>query len=131
MMILANKYSNFLTNLVNSLYSNSNINFTYSIMPISYYNDSDYIADSFKLAQSGYSYLLPALALGISQRDLCNLKDLENSFLKLQEKLLPLGSAYTQSASAQENGRPSLKEEEKAEQTIKNEEALDNQGGSD
>jgi hypothetical protein len=100
-------------------------------MPISYYNESDYISDSFKLAQSGYSYLLPALALGISQRDLCNLKDLENSFLELQDKLLPLGSAYTQSANTQENGRPSLKEEEKAEQTIKNEEALDNQGGSD
>lgn len=131
MMMLANKYSSFLTNLVNSLYSNSNINFTYTIMPISYYNESDYISDSFKLAQSGYSYLLPALALGMSQRDLCNLKDLENSFLQLQEKLLPLGSAYTQSANVQENGRPSLKEEEKAEQTIKNEEALDNQGGSD
>jgi hypothetical protein len=64
-------------------------------MPINYYNESQYITDSFKLAQSGYSFILPAIALGITQRDLVNLKDLENDVLDLHDKLLPLQSAYT------------------------------------
>ena len=49
------------------------------ILPISYYDTSDYIKDTFKLAQSGYSYLIPSLAIGITQKDLVNLKDLENN----------------------------------------------------
>ena len=50
MMILGNKYSRFLTFIINSLYANSNINFKYILLPISYYDTSDYIKDSFKLA---------------------------------------------------------------------------------
>jgi len=87
MMILGNKYSRFLTFVVNSLFANSNISFKYTILPVSYYDSSDYIVDSFKLAQSGYSFLLPALALGITQKDLVNLKDLENDALDLMKKL--------------------------------------------
>ena len=49
----------------------------------------DKFADtSFKLVGSGYSFLMPALALGLSQKDLGNLKDLENNVLKLGEKKL-------------------------------------------
>jgi ABC-type multidrug transport system permease subunit len=95
MMILGNKYSRFFTFIINSLYANSNINFKYMILPISYYDTSDYIKDTFKLAQSGYSYLIPSLAIGITQKDLVNLKDLENKSLKMIEKLIPLSSAYT------------------------------------
>jgi hypothetical protein len=50
--------------------------------------------------------LLPAIALGINQRDLSNLKDLENDVLKLREKLIPLMSSYTQSG---EVGAPAKK----------------------
>ena len=50
------------------------------------------------MAQSGYSYMLPALAAGLSQRNFCSVKDLENEVLGLRERLLPLQSAYTQSA---------------------------------
>jgi len=66
MMILGNKYSRFLSFIINSLYANTNINFKYTLLPISYYDVSEFITDSFKLAQSGYSYLIPALALGIT-----------------------------------------------------------------
>ena len=62
MMILGNKYSRFFTFIINSLYANSNINFKYTLLPISYYDSSDYITDSFKLAQSGFSFLMPSLA---------------------------------------------------------------------
>jgi hypothetical protein len=66
MLILAKKYSLFVTNVINSLYSNSNINFKYIILPITYYNAEKFLEMSFKLAGSGYSLLLPALSLGMS-----------------------------------------------------------------
>ena len=130
MMILANKFSLFLTNLINRLYENGNINFKYTILPITYYNSSKYVDTSFKLASSGYSFLLPGLALGFSQRDLVNVKDLENDVLGLTEKLIPLQSAHTQSADANaEGGAPKKEPLEKAPKTIENEKSLDNQTG--
>ena len=127
MMHLANKYSMFLSNLLNLVFSNTNINFKYEFLPITYYNESTFITDSFKLAQSGYSFILPALSLGVTQRDLGNLKDLENDVMKLGEKLKPLQSAYTQSANSV--GAPEKSSDEKSEKTIANEVSLDNQGG--
>lgn len=62
MMHLANKFSLFISNTINSLFGNSNISFKYTIMPISYYNTKEFIEESFKLVNSGYSLLLPALA---------------------------------------------------------------------
>lgn len=131
MMVLGNKYSTFITNLVNKLYSNTNVNFKYTIFPITYYNESTYITDTFKLAQSGYSFIMPALALGMSQRDLSNIKDLENNLLELGDKLKPLNSAYTQSSNSNEVGAPQKKAEEKSPKTLQNEESLDKQGGSE
>ena len=130
MMILGNKYSRFLTFILNSLFANSNITFRYRVLAVSYYDTSEFITDSFKLAQSGYSYLLPALGVGITQRDLLNLKDLENEGLKLMDKLIPLSSAYTQAAGTGKVGRPELPADQKSQKTIQNEQALDNDGGS-
>lgn len=126
MMILANKYARFVSRVVNSIFGNSNITFKYTILPVSLYNQSDFVTDSFKLAQSGYSYLLPAVAMGLSQREIVNIKDLENDVLGLQEKLVPLSSAYTQSNG--QVGAPEKKLEDKSEKTIKNEDAIDRQG---
>ena len=117
MMILGNKYSRFLTFIINNLFSNSNITFKYTILPISLYNDSDFIKDAFKLSQSGYSFMLPALALGITQKDLLNIKELENDALDLLTKLIPLQSSYTQNAKG-DVGRPALPLDEKSEKTI-------------
>ena len=132
MMYLANKFSRFITNSINRIYGNTNITFKYQILPVSIHNMDKFVDQSFKLSGSGYSYLLPVVALGLSQRDIVNLKELENDVLKLGEKLIPLSSSYTQS-SDNSTGRPKLDDSEKAEKTIKNEESLDNQagGGSD
>ena len=124
MMVLADKYSHFVTFIINFLFANSNINFKYTILPVSWYNVTQYITDTFKLAQSGYSFLLPAIAAGTSQKDLMNLKTLENKVLDLASVLLPLKSAYTQGSG--EVGRPKLPAEEKSPKTIQNEESLDN-----
>lgn len=117
-MILGRQYSSFVSRVVNTLYGTSQVDFTYRVLPITEYNVEDYVANSFKLAQSGYSLLLPAIAHGVSQRDLVNLKELENGLLNLTESLKPPQSAHTQgkdSASADEGGRPALKTEEKTE----------------
>lgn len=135
MMILANKYARFIGYIVNTLFSNANINFKYIILPVSLFNQSEYISDAFKLAQSGYSYLQVAAAAGLSQNELKNIKNLENDVLNLKDLLVPLSSAYTESAKSAEGtgkvGAPEKKLEEKAVKTIQNEESLDHQGGSE
>lgn len=145
MMYLANKFSRFITNLLNDIFGNGNITFKYTIMPISYYNAVDFADASFKLVGSGYSALMPALAFGLTQKDLVSIKDLENDVLKLGDKLKPLMSSYTQTADGNskegdskekpvetdvdEGGRPKKKEDEKADKTHQNEESLDRTGG--
>jgi hypothetical protein len=66
MMILARKYSLFTSFILNNLFANSNVNFKYVILPVSWYNVTQYITDTLKLAQSGYSFFLPAIAAGLS-----------------------------------------------------------------
>ena len=129
MMVLGNKYSNFISFLLNDKYGNNAISFKYSMLPITYYNESSYITDSLKLAQNGYSFFLPALALGITQRDLLDLKEVENNVFKLSELLIPLQTSYTQSSA--EVGRPNLPDDQKSDKTIANEISLDAQGGSE
>lgn len=125
MMILARKLENFITYIINNRFGNSNITFTYKILPITYYNSFKFVDTSLKMANSGYSFILPALAMDISQKELGNLKDLENDVLKLKEKLIPLSTSYTETGNV---GRPELPAQEKSAKTIANEESLD--GGS-
>lgn len=127
MMILGNKYSVFITNIVNLLCGNGNVSFKYTILPISYYNQQKYLDLTHKLANSGYSFLLPSIALDLNQKDIVNIKYLENKILKLDELLIPLSSAFTQKAEANKTGRPKLDDSEKAKKTLQNEESLDNQ----
>ena len=129
MMILGNKYARFITFILNSLFANSNVSFKYIILPVGIYNQSEYISDMLKLAQSGYSYLQVAAAAGINQHELSSLKDLENNVLNLREVLIPLASSYTESSG--EVGAPEKALEDKSPKTIQNEEALDHQGGLD
>ena len=141
MMILANKFSAYITNLLNNKFGNGNVTFKYTILPITHHNYEKFVDTSFKLVGSGYSFLMPALALGLSQKDLGNLKDLENNVLKLGEKLIPPSTSYTQSADGtsddetdkdgktgepvktdtDEGGRPKKEEGEKADTTLETE----------
>lgn len=125
MMYLANKFSRFVTSIINELYGNANISFKYTILPVSYYNTDKYVETSFKLVGSGYSILLPALAMGMSQRDFSNVKDLENDILELSKKMKPLQSSYTQTANGNNDngGRPTKDDSAKTETTIVTEES--------
>lgn len=131
MMYLAHKFERFITNTVNTKFANGNINFKYVILPISHHNEQKYIDTTFKMANSGYSYIVPAIAQGFTQRDFMNLKDLENDVMKLGEKMKPLSSAFTQTADGgdEEGGRPTKEQEEKTEETIAKEESLDKTAG--
>lgn len=101
MMILGRKYAHFITTLVNKKFSNKKIKFKFLILPVSYHNSSEYISKAKDLAAFGYSFLIPALATGIDQTNLEDLKLLENELLELDEILKPLQSSYTQSGKAQ------------------------------
>lgn len=134
MMHLANKFAKFITNVVNNNFANSNIDFKYTILPVTYQNESKYIDANYKLANSGYSLSVPALAQGLSQKDLVNLKDLENDVLKLTEKLIPPKTSFTSTGEDSKGGRPEKDADEKKDQTIKNEESIEKsktQGGSE
>ena len=71
--------------------------FKFIVLPISYYNNEEYISKAKDLAAFGYSFLTPILSTGIDQTNLVDLKNLENELLNLDEYLKPLQSAYTQS----------------------------------
>lgn len=118
MMYLANQISEFISGQLNRLFGNSNISFKYMLLSVSYYNQKEYVETSFKLVGSGYCFLLPAAALGFSQDDLTNIKDLENDVLKLQDRLRPLATAYTQSGN--EPGATEKAASERSDKTIQN-----------
>lgn len=143
MMYLANKFARFITNIVNENFANSNISFKYVILPITYQNESKYIDSSYKLSTTGYSLSVPALAMGFSQKDLANLKDLENDVLKLGDKLIPPKTSFNSTSESSggitgeggdQGGRPSKETDDKRDQTLKNEESIqksNTQGGSE
>ena len=128
MMIFAKRLNKLVTRLMNDKFSNGEVSFNYEILPITYYNESRYIENSMKLANSGYSFLIPALAMGISQSEIVNIKDLENDVLKLADKLIPLSTSYTQSGNSP--GRPALDPQDKSEKTVANEISLDRGGNT-
>ena len=130
MMYFADKMANVISLLLNKLFGNTNLSFKYIILPVTQHNKDNYIKTALSLATTGYSFIVPAVALGINQKDLCDLKDLETQVLKLEDKLKPLSTAFTQTSksadsdSDSETGRPELGDDEKSEKTVANREAL-------
>ncbi len=120
MMVLAENISFLFSFIMTKHFGDNQISFKLRILPITYYNNSDYSENAFKLASSGYSFLLPALSVGITQTDLFDLKSLENDLLDLPSMLIPLKSSYTQSGG--EGGTEALDDSEKTDKTIQNEE---------
>jgi hypothetical protein len=96
MMYLANSYSNWLTYILNTRFGNGKITFSAKILPVSYYNADDYISKTLNMAQYGYGFLVPSIALGIDQSEIQDLKTLEIDLLNLDVKLVPLVSSHTQ-----------------------------------
>lgn len=136
MMFLANSYGVWLSYILNQRFADNKITFSAKILPVSYYNTDDYISKTINMAQYGFSFLVPSIALGINQSEIMSLKKLEIDLLKMDVKLVPLQSSHTQSGkgdktSASGNGadpenpddKPNneKKESEKSDRTIANE----------
>lgn len=126
MMWFASKMAKIISNVVNSAFSSRDLWFKYTFLPISFYNIKDFVDYGIRQSQLGYSYFIPPLAIGLTQRDIESLKDLENT-LGLREKLIPLSTSYTQSGTiaGRRAGRPALQDSEKSDKTIANERSLD------
>lgn len=124
---IAKSFISFLNYHVNRKFSSKKIFLEVLILPITHYNREEMFDLYLKGAQYGYSKILAGIASGIKQSDFINLLNYENNCLNLNENMFPLKSSYTsseKSASQEGAGRPQLKETEKSEKTISNEESL-------
>jgi len=142
-MIFGTSFANWLKFLLNMEYGSNSFTFDVVMLPISYYNRSEMFKTSLQAAQNGFSIFIPALALGISQKQLINLKQLENS-LNLLDYMKPLSSSYTQTGSdiksstsredgklkadiTNENNNNQKSETEKTDETLR----VENSGGNE
>lgn len=122
MMYLANSYSIWLSYILNKKYGDNKIRFTAKILPVSYYNNEEYISKTLDMAQYGYSFLVPSVALGLNQSEVTDIKKLEIDLLKLNVELIPLQSSHTQSG---ENINNEKDQDKKTDKTLANEESKD------
>ena len=139
MMYLANNFSIWLKNLVNSIFSDKYITFGVEILPVGQYNVKDYQSQALNAAQYGYSFMIPSLAMGLEQNQLLDLKKVEMEVLKMDEVLIPLQSSHTSSGKegssksssklteqeqeAKEKEANLKSEEERSEKTVQNRES--------
>lgn len=117
MMGLADSFAMWLTNVVNLYANTKSVIYKARILPISYYNQEDFSKVALEMAGYGYSFLVPALALRMSQLDLLSIKELEGNILDMSSILIPLQSAHTQSKDA---GAPAKDDSKKTDKTIAN-----------
>ena len=112
---------NWLTYHVNRKFAkNSQYFFEVNTLPITHYNRRDILSDYLKLAEYGYNKTLPAVASGMKQSAFLDMVEMENDFMHLHEKMIPLKSSHTMANDA--GGAPEKPLDEKADQTIKNQE---------
>lgn len=138
MMYLAGSYSIWLSHLLNYYFGDNKITFSAKILPVSYYNNDDYISKTLNMAQYGYSFLVPSVALGLNQSEITDIKTLEIELLKLDVELVPLQSSHTQSDGGQANKdeesatgeKPNNEkdQDEKSDRTLENEQSEDGGG---
>lgn len=139
MLQFAKKYARWLTYQINRRYGNAQLEFDVEILPTTVYNREKMANLYVRGAQYGYSKMYAGAALGIKQSNLMGLVEFENDVLSLTEKLIPLQSSHTQSLekdgkkdvkatdagdkSSEGDGRPALPQEDRADKTMKNQNA--------
>ena len=126
MMNLADQLSKAFKFLLNDNISNANVDYDFTILPISYYNNQEYIDETYKLATAGYSFLLPIIACGITQKQIVDIKVLENDVIDLETLFKPLNLSYTQTKTGNtgedgaSGGAPTKSNTSKSDKTITN-----------
>lgn len=131
-MLLANKMSETVSRILTTKFGNGNINFVYTILAVSWYNEREFIDRHFKMAGSGYSLLVPAIASGFSQKEFVALKALENDLLGMRDLLIPFHSAFNSSsedtADEKTPGREEKEIGERSDKTEQNKQIIDEGG---
>ena len=132
-----NAYETWIKFHLNDKFARKGLRFDFEILPTTVFNREDLQSAYFRGAQYGYSKMFAGVAMGIKQTSQLSLMHLENDYLKMHEKMIPLQSSYTSSGkienssqkgnnSGQGNnlgntgGRPELPDEEKSEKTQAN-----------
>lgn len=137
MMYLAGAYGIWLSHILNSKFGDNKINFTAKILPVSYYNNDEYISKTLDMAQYGYSFLVPSVALGLNQSEITDVKKLEIELLNLDIELIPLQSSHTQSSKENDSDNKSnisekpnneKDQDKKSDRTLENEQSKDGGG---
>jgi hypothetical protein len=114
-MNLSEQFSRLFTYILNNTIGSNNVTYSFVILPLTFYNTKEYVDQTYKLATAGYSFLIPAIACGISQRQIVDLKVLENDVLNLKDSFIPLSTSYTE-----DGGRPQESNQNKTDKTITN-----------
>lgn len=89
-------------------FDDNTVSFDVQFLAVSYYNQKEMSELYLKQAQSGYSKILPALAVGVKQHQITALTHFENEMLDIVPNMIPLQTSYTQPGGDQgeNNGRP-------------------------
>ena len=89
------------------------------------------------MAQYGYSFLVPSVALGLNQSEITDVKKLEIELLNLDIELIPLQSSHTQSSKENDSDNKSnisekpnneKDQDKKSDRTLENEQSKDGGG---
>lgn len=130
---ISKSFSTFLTYHANRKFSDKKVFFEVTILPITHYNREEMFNLYLKGAQYGYSKILAGVASGIKQSNLLNLVTLENDYLDLANRMVPLQSSHTTTgeeiqketskSSSDEGGAPKKQDTEKTDKTRQNEES--------
>lgn len=119
-------FTTFLSYHVNRKFSDKKFFLEVTILPITHYNREKIFELYLKGAQYGYSKITAGVAAGMKQSNLLNLITLENDYLDLASKMVPLQSSHTTSGKEGEEdkgGAPKKDGMEKSDKTRQNEES--------
>ena len=124
---IAKRFETFLTYHTNRKFAEKKVFFEVTILPITHYNREEMFDLYLKGAEYGYSKILAGVASGIKQSNLLNLITLENDYLDLATRIVPLQSSHTTSGkettSDNEGGAPTKDGMDKSDKTRQNEES--------
>lgn len=118
-------FATFLSYQANRKFSDKKFFLEVTILPITHYNREKIFDLYLKGAQYGYSKIMAGVASGIKQSNLLNLNTLENDYLDLASKMVPLQSSHTTSGKdvKEEGGAPQKDGMQKSDKTRQNEES--------
>ncbi len=121
---LLKQYETFLTRTLDRFFTpDPNLyDYTFWFPPVTHYNRDEFIKTTKDLATFGYGKMLPAIAMGQTQRAFLSQIYFENDILQLHDKMVPLQSSHTSSGKDGngETGRPKKSNDEASDKTLQN-----------